>query len=352
MSTEPLEINLSSSGLSHSPCMRNLFYTVVDGYKPKAMPARMIYGIGVHKFIHVMYMTGGHIPTARAEAIKAYQSIPMLDDPRSKHLNDFNHMHAVALWTWEMCVARDEEFEILMLDDKCWYCKGQGESVLSSILGESVDDIQPTVPCTHCNGFGHRLQPAAEVTYSLPYYQDDFVKINWCGTLDRLGKIKNGIYVIPDWKTTSSWSEKEYFTQFEMSKARRGYVLALKLMAERFPDSILGEIGKGVIGTRFDGIFVKPAINDVKFARSEVYQLPQEELDEFRTLLDDKCREISQAVKTGYIPRQGLVNGSCEGKWGKCDYWVVCQKPKIIGEYLLGRDFTKKPFDPLNYNKE
>jgi len=339
----PLEINLSSSALGHSGCMLNLWRTVVDGYKEKVMASRMVYGIGVHKFVDVMYKTKGHIPTAREEAIRAFNAIPKKDDKRSLHLSDANHMAAVALWTWEMCVVQDDDFQILEIDNTCWYCKGSG-------ILPTHDNIDAAVPCINCNGQGHCLQPASEVTFSIPYYQDQYVKINWCGTLDRIGKIRNGIYVIPDWKTTSSWSEKEYFSKYEMARAPRGYVLSLKLMSEKFPDSILGQIGKGVVGARFDGIFVKPAINEVRFARSEVFRYTEDEMNEFRILLDDKCREISQAVKTGYLPKQGLVNGSCEGKWGKCSFWVVCQKPAPIAQFLLEKDFNKVPFNPLAYN--
>ena len=313
--SEQIEINFSSSALGKSGCILNLFRTVVEGYKEKAMPARMVYGIGVHKFINIMYLTGGHIPTARKEAIDIFNSIPKIDNNKSMHMSDANHMASVALWTWEMCVKREEEFEILELPDT-----------------------------------DGSMKPATEVSFSIPYYEDNIIKVNWCGTLDRIGKIKNGIYLIPDWKTTSSWNEREYFTQYELARAPRGYVLALKMMSELYPDSILGQIGKMPLGVRFDGIFVKPAINDVKFARSDVMRVSDTEIAEFRHMLDDKCRELSQAIKTGYMPKQGILNGSCDGKWGNCAFWNCCKLPDQVADVLLKRDFEKKPFNPLAYN--
>jgi len=310
--SDQIELNLSSSALKHAGCPLRLDRVIRLGYKEKAMPARMIYGIAGHKFISTMYMTKGHIPTAREEALKVFNSIPRIDDRKSMHMSDSNHMLGVALWTWELCVKKDTKFEVIDL-----------------------------------NGV-----PAIEVNYSIPFYEDEYVKINWCGTLDRLGKMVNGIHIIPDWKFTSSWSEKDYFTQYEMKAAPRGYVLALHIMAERYPDTILGKIGACTIGTRFDGIFVKPAINEVKFARSDVkvWMKDDQEIDEFRTLLTDKCKEISQYTKTGYLPRLGLINDSCEGKWGKCMFWNVCKSPDIIGDILLKRDFDIKQFNPLAYN--
>ena len=78
--SEKIEINLSSSGLRHAGCDLDFHRTVVQGYKEKAMSSRIIYGIGVHKFIETMYKTKGFIPTAREEAIKAFNAVPRLDD--------------------------------------------------------------------------------------------------------------------------------------------------------------------------------------------------------------------------------------------------------------------------------
>ncbi len=341
---QPLTINLSSSALSSSGCMLRLYRKVVEGYKEPAMDARLVYGVGVHKYIDTMYRTGGDIPKSKDAAREVFMSIPRIDDRKSMHLSDVNHMLAVAVWTWEMCVARDEEFEMIEIKDKCPMCEGTGQM---PVVGESTAQI--TV-CPKCQSIGTILRPASEVTFSIPYYKDNFVNINFCGTMDRIGKMKDGIYIIPDWKTTSSWSEREYFKQYEMSKAPRGYVLALKLMHEHYPDSILGRIGGTRVGARFDAVFVKPKVNAVTFARSDVFTYSDQEIMEFRTLLDDKCREISQAVKTGYLPKQGLINGSCQGRWGFCSFWNVCSKPEIVGEVLLKRDFVKKPFNPLAYN--
>ena len=307
--SDKLEINLSSSALRYTGCALAFDRAIIKGYKEKAMPCRMVYGIAGHEFINTMYQTGGHIPTAREKATIKF-NMPKIDDRRSPHLSDLNHMLGVALWTWELCVKKEEEFEILELNGK----------------------------------------PATEINFSLPYYEDDNVLINWCGTLDRIGKIKNGIHIIPDWKFTSSWDTKEYFVQYEMKPAPRGYVLALKLMAERFPDSILGQIGKGAIGTRFDGIFMKPEINKVTFARSDVKRWDDKEIEEFRILLDDLCKKISFHVKTGYLPKEGLTNSSCEGKWGKCMFWNCCKNPDVIAQVLLNRDFDIKPFNPVAYN--
>lgn len=341
--TEQIELNFSSSALKHSGCIKALDLVVHHGYKEKTMSSKMRYGIGVHKFIQVMYLTGGHIPTAREEAVKTFLSIPEEADRKAPHLSDANHMHSVALWTWEMMVKTEPEFEILQLNQECEKCKGKKWLDCGSM---------GLVECTKCNGVGSYIGPAVEVNYSLLFFEDKNVRINWCGTLDRIGKLQNGIWLLPDWKSTSSWDQKKYFIQYEMAKAPRGYVLALHLMAERYPDSILGQIGKQTLGVRFDAIFIKPAINEVQFARSDVYKfMPDDErIREFRVMLEDKCREISLAVQTGYFPRQGILNGSCEHKYGKCLFWNSCKLGGPAEQFMLKRDFEQKPFTPLNYN--
>jgi hypothetical protein len=306
-----MEINLSSSALGHSNCILDLYRTVVQGYKTKAMPAKMIYGIGVHKYIEIMYLTGGHIPTAREQAIIAFASIPRIDDSKSMHLSDVNHMIAVALMTWELFVKQEVDFEVLILNDK----------------------------------------PAVEQTFSEEIYRDEDNVFNWCGTIDRIGKKRNGIWLITDWKTTSSWNAKDHLSQYELKNSPRGYMLGLKLFAEKHPDSILGQISRQQIGARFDGIYVKPKINEVRFQSSDVFVYQPEEIDEFKEGVIKVCKDLSLAIKNNQFPKQGIVNGSCNKKYGKCDFWYVCKHNNpLIMDGLLKRDFDVKQFNPMHYN--
>jgi len=122
-------------------------------------------------------------------------------------------------------------------------------------------------------------------------------------------------------------------------------------MAALEPDSILGQIGKTNTGAFIDAIFIKPSLNDTSYGRSSVFTYRDSDLDAFRLTLDDQCKRLSQAIKTGYLPQEGLVNGSCEGKWGKCKFWNVCNSSEDIAKVLLARDFKTRHFDPLNYNE-
>lgn len=311
MSEELQEINLSSSALSHSCCILDLYRTVVQGYKPPAMPAKMIYGIAVHKFIEVMYLTGGHIPTAREQAMITFASMPRIEDRKSVHMSDINHMCAVALMTWEFCVKKEIDFEILLLDNK----------------------------------------PAVEQSFQIEIYRDDRFIFNWCGTIDRIGKKHNGIWILPDWKTTSSWNPDEHLAQYQLKNSPRGYVLGLKLWAEKHPESILGQIGKTKVGVRIDGIYIKPAINDTKFKSSEVYTYEDSEIEEFRQMIISLCINLSMAIQMNKFVKQGILNGACNKKFGLCNFWGVCRQTNpIVMDTLLKRDFLQVKFNPLAYN--
>jgi hypothetical protein len=335
----PLEVNISGTALGTSACILNFHRTVIDGYKEPIQDAKMVYGVAVHKYIDIMFKSGGHIPSARAEAIRVFD-VPKNDSNKSLHLSDRNHMLTTCFGVWELYIKKDTDFELIQLMQNCWKCKGSGQ-----------DFLNMPVVCPICKGQKQFMQPATEVTFSIPYYRDDTIVVNLCGTLDRIGKIKNGCYAIPDWKTTSSWDTRSYFKTYELSRQLRIYVIALKLMAVKYPDSILGKIGKTNIGTFIDAIFIKPAANDNKYLRSDVQQYTDEQLAEFQLTLDDQCRRLSSAIKTGYLPKEGIVNGSCESRWGKCKFWNVCNASKQeVADVLLKRDFIQKPFSPLHYN--
>lgn len=308
-------IKLNASGLKTSTCMRNFWYVCVEGYKTERTAAKMVYGIAVHKYIDTMFRTQGHIGKARDAALIAFRK-PKTQERKSAHMNDENHLMATCYSLWEDYIAKDSAQTVLMPDGK----------------------------------------PATELTFSIPYYEDEFIIVTLEGTIDRLIKIKGGCFAVDDWKTTSSWDASSYLEKYSMSHQLRFYVFALKLMAEKAPESMLGKIGAMNVGACIDGIFLKPKACDNTYQRSRVFQF--NDLDEVRQALDIKIQQISKMVwatkLTGMMPpKDGLVNGSCEGRWDLCNFWGVCAcQSNEIGKVLLARDFVKKEYNPLNHNDD
>src|ERR1019366_6279459 len=284
-----IEINIDSTVLSAAGCIKQLILKTVGtiengeptgGFKERGVPIKMGYGTCVHKFIDVMYKTGGHYPTASKAALEMFNSLALIHSKQASHLSDTKHLLTTCYGVWSH-VESDSEFEVMMFGDK----------------------------------------PATEITFSLPYFEDEFVKINLCGTIDRIGKIRGGCYCIRDWKTTSSgWDKASYFKSYELTRQLRIYTLACKIMSRLHPDSVLGQIGTTSMGAAIDAVFLKPKANDNEIIGSVVYQYKDKDLEAFELTLQEICKRLSYAIKYTYYPKEGIANGNCEMRHGKCSF--------------------------------
>lgn len=327
MTKPKLELNIDSTALGLSGCILALFRHIVGsinpetnqsegGYKEHALPASMKYGVCVHKYIDTMYKTGGSMGEALKAAKYLMDNLPSIPDPKKPHLSDYKHLFTVCGNLWTDYIMNDTSFDVLELNGK----------------------------------------PATEITFSIPYFEDDIIKVNLCGTIDRIGKIHNGCYCIRDWKTTSSWDTRDYFTSYELSRQLRFYSMALRLMKDREPESTLGKIAATSVGVAIDGIFLNKEPNESTFQRSEVMIIPGDKLDKFQATLDSTLRHLSACIRDMNFPPEGIIRGICERRFTenvskRCVYWNVCNSSEAVGELLLNRDFKRVKFDPLNYNE-
>jgi hypothetical protein len=347
-----LIINIDSTSLGHSSCILDFYRTVVGsvaesgqptgGYKELLNGPELTYGVAVHKFIDVAYKTGGQLPIARKYALDAFK-IPTRDHPKKPYLRDERHLSTVCMNLWTDFVMQENSFELLQLVLPCWRCRGSGQ------LDQG--------PCPACKGEKNLLQPATEVTFSIKYYEDDYIIVNLCGTIDKIGKFKNGCYALGDWKTSGTWDNRGYFQQYELSRQLRMYKLAIKLMGTMHPTSVLGQLGQTNIGCFIDAIFLDKDPNATSFERSEVFLTAGGEIDNFQLMVDAKIREISEAIRTNYFPKTGIINGTCikyqnvsEKNFVKCQFWDCCRNPDNVANVLLKRNFKQVHHDPLNYN--
>lgn len=315
--TEPIEINVDATSLRSSGCILEWYRRVVEGWRAPIMNNDIIYGIAVHKFIDTMFKTHGNMKEARVAAEKSF-NIPKYDKPKKLHMSDARHMLATCVDYWDK-VQNDDTFETLLLPNN---------------------------------------QPATEITFRFLYCQDEWVKIYLCGTMDKIGKIKGGCYAIGDYKTTSSWNDKEYFEGYELSLQLRFYIFALQWMAAHEPDSVLGQIGAKQPGAFIDALFIKTKVVENEYKRSNVFRFKSEDMAEFVQLLDAKIQHLVGFIRTQHLtnvarpPKEGIISGLCERKFGKCDFWHVCKNDDRVGEVLLRRDFVKKHYNPLKFNED
>lgn len=302
-----LKINASSLPLSR--CMLNWVRVIVEGYKFPHNFAAPVYGIAVHKYVDTMFKTGGNIPLARAAALASF-NVPKVSKKKQEWLSDERHLFVTCYMYWEEFILKDTSFKLLQL---------------------------PTG------------NPATEITFSIPFYEDEDYVVLLEGTIDQIGQIVGGCYSIGDHKTTSQYDEEAYLADYEMSSQLRFYLLSLKLMARKEPESVLGKIGSTNVGAFINGIFLKSKPAENKYVRSEVFIF--RDLEEYEANLFLKVKQLLYALKHDtWHSREGILTGACEQKFSHCQFWYVCKAadPKVA-EILLKRDFIQKTYDPLHH---
>lgn len=353
-----LTLNIDSTSLGSSSCILNFIRTIVGdpsepdkgAYRQHVNNVNLNYGIAIHKFLDVMYKTRGHYPTAKDEAIGWFTSNPHIPDKKKGWMSDPKHILTTSYMVWTEFVEKDSTFELLRLPGKCWWCDGKG-----MLAAFGLDSGLP-VPCTHCNNTGKDdNQSATEVTFTIPYYEDDYIIVNLCGTIDKVGKFVGGVYNIDDWKTTGhrsddKYSRLDYFSQYEMSRQLRFYTLACKLMARRHPESIMGQVGATRMGASITAIFLKPNANETVVERSEVYSYSDTQIAEFEITLQTFIKRLSASIEFKHFPKEGILNGTCEGKWRRCGFWHACKSPDNIAKVLLDREYKRVIYNPLAFN--
>lgn len=346
MSKTILRINASSLVLSR--CTLSWYRTIVQGYKPPHKPAKVVYGIASHKFIDVSCRSGGRIDLARDAALKSFR-VPKISNAKMAHLEDENHFIGQCYNTWQNHIQTDQTFDLLSINRKCWWCRGNGVDDVDVEVGKS-----PVVTyCKYCEGTGERQEPATEVTFSIKYFEDENFIVYLEGTIDKIGQIRKGCFALGDYKFTSVWDKDSYLSSYEMAAPLRFYALSLKLMAEKYPDSMLGKIGATRVGAFIEGIFLKPKVTEITYERSDVFQYTDDDLGMFVTTLDNAIRRLMDSIlSNSWHLKEGILNGTCDNKnkFGKCDYYIPCRagKPEIE-KVILARDFIQKPYDPLHH---
>jgi len=304
-----------ASSLKESSCDLRFWNITVEGYTGGLVTNDVLFGSAIHKFNEVIVKSNGHFKDA-ITAMKIVFDRPCIIKSNKKYLT-LNYLTQTCLNYWD---------EFLSKDDFSYFIMPNGE-------------------------------PAVELQFSMKIYEDDNIEIYLEGTIDKFGKINNGCYAIGDYKATSSWNPKEYFEGYRLSPQLKTYIYAVNRLAKDNPDSAFASKAGTQIGAFIDGIFFTPS-NPSKFQRSEVIVFKPEQMDEYETLLQRTCNDFalmySHYLATNEVPLgNGLINGSCETKYGRCKYFNVCAAPdKVSAGHLLKRDFVKKEYQPLMFGKD
>jgi hypothetical protein len=315
-------IKLNASALRESSCLLRLYLNVIEGYSSKSKVIDIEYGSAFHRFTQALAETGGDEFESMSKANQYFRK--QLEDPTliiprvgkgSKAWMTLSHLTGTC-----------DDFY-----NKVWNGDDKNFQILKSPKGN----------------------PLVEQTFSIPFYSDDTVDVLIEGTLDAVAKYNGGCYVIPDYKTTSTWMPPEdYFRQYTLSSQLITYYWAVRQHGKLYPDSFWAEICRERIGCVIQGVFLS-STKQTEFHRSPVIWFNEDMLNEYEHGLKQTVERLVYHVKFGIRPhREGLSNGACTYGGKLCGYTPACSAPDEESfKGILDVRYQKQEYDPLR-NKE
>lgn len=311
-------IKIDASAFKNASCMLAFYNTVVKGYRYGINNNDVEFGSAVHLFLKLMCENGGNFGVALPRSIKYLKSTPMKIKYQKKYLDEL-HLMKVCTEYWEWLKINDD-FEIL--------CKDDGK-------------------------------PAVEVTFSNKYYEDDDVIVYLEGTIDRIGKVRNGCYAFRDYKTTSANDVALFFTGYELSTQLMFYYINLHMYAQNNPGSFIAEMCKHTVGAFIDAIFLNGK-DKITFESSKIFMFKKENIEIYRHMMHLKIMSLIDYVKRGVAPLpEGILTDTCSkpenssgGAW-RCRYFPACAAVDDRARmHVMNNEFITKPYEPLSHGKE
>lgn len=312
----------NASALKEMICPQRAKYTILNGYKEPEIWNDTFYGTCYHKYQSVFAESNNNFAKAMKAAellwrsIENKLSIRKVGYGKDKAFLNLQHLRATCVDHYDK-VFPTEDFII----QKC-----------SSI----------------CDDDKVAENPLVELKFHVPYYSDDEIDVVLTGTIDKLGKFKNGAWAIGDYKTTSSWDWRDYLERYALNAQLRFYLLLLKCYASMYPSSIFAEICKtNQVGAFIDGVFLsntKPS----EFRRGQVHFFKDEDMNQFESMLTKVICEVVDAYKNPEVKstKLGILNGACNNIYGKkCPYWNACAAPnETIAGHILKNNFHQSEY--------
>lgn len=315
-----IHIMLDASALVHSSCLLRLKRIVIDGLTMKQMPNDIVYGSAFHKFVATMYESNGDFNKAIHAALDIWNKPKFI---RNKWLTD-HHLQNTCIDYWQHFQTKDT-FQVLSSNGK------------------------PLVEFDFCNR----------------YYEDDEFEIDLVGTIDKLGKIPNGINAFGDYKThsihsiskngkPSEYSIDDFFQKFRMSLQLNFYAFNLMWKCKTQPEHPISKlILDQPLGYFIDGIFTSEKSKSI-FRRSEIQQFSEKNYIDFGAILNQKVNEFIEYIKSGVDDNimPGLINGSCNEHKYPCQFYNLCASGSDEARtYMTAKDFNTTKYNPLMFSK-
>src|SRR6266576_1474636 len=349
--SDKLLLMLDASAFSNSSCILRLFNTVVEGYKQKLENNDICFGTAFHIFRKIFREKGEQgVAEGINKAKEYFINTPMIEKYNKKYLTP--------VFLMRICIEYAEKYA----KDSFKPIRIKIKKKIKNLTKEQLESLNEATKtyllCSDNSEHEVEIEESLlEIKGACPYYVDDDMEILMAFTMDEIGKQENGIVSIMDAKTTSMWDIKSYFQSFELSPQLRFYKWSLFKYAEAYPESFIGKLCEDIIGCQIDGIFYKGADKEVEYKRSEVMLFSDDpKMEEFDKLVERKVFKLIDSIKlwrsSNRLPlREGILNGSCETKYGKCDFSQSCAAvDETTRNVILDYNFIKKHYNPLEFN--
>lgn len=311
------KIKIDASSLKESSCKLRFKRIVIDGLTEPRPYNDTQYGSAFHKFVSTMHETKGDAGIATEAASTLFKK-PCEIRRGKEHLSEI-HLLKTCYDFWEHFHKKDD-FDVLMAGEK----------------------------------------PLVEQNFELLIYENETTQVYLCGTIDKIGRFRNGCYAIGDYKTHSLFSvarggnweygAAEYFKQYELSSQLLTYRCAIDIAAEQTPESIFGVINQTPVGVFIDGVFLSSK-EPTRFKRSPVKIFKPEEIAYFRQQLVNKAMVIA-SLPLDYKDMDGIIHGACSENMFKCKYFQLCAAPDDIARgHLMRQNYITREYNPLEFGK-
>lgn len=319
MTTTKRIVLIDASSLKLSACKLQLKLTVIDGYRHAINYNDIEFGSAFHTCAKTTALSEGNIGFGIIDALTYWRNTKMKVKEKKKYLDESFLVKTCQRWYEEM-----------------W-------------LGDTW------LPIKDSSG-----KALVEYRFHHPFWQTELTEVLLCGTIDKICRHQTQpILAIGDYKTTSLYDEKEFFASYLLSPQLFFYSRAIKKEVELAGENnVLFPFKKTDLYNFIDGIFLKGKDTPTVFKRSEMVKVNNDKLDIFEMLLEKEVKEFVETLESNNALPTGMINGACETKFGKCNYFNYCtannsnDKEMILRQYFIQRKYNPAEFGELIVEKE
>lgn len=294
-----LQIAWDSTSLSLlKECPRKYYYSIVEGWEPKARSFHLTFGILYHQALETYDLAIAR-SKSHDEATCAAVSVALK--------NSWDHNLNRPWYSGD-----NHKNRFTLIRTIVWYLEQFAEDPIETI--------------TLSNG-----RPAVELSFrfQFPFTFGTGEDAILCGHMDRLGSISGGTWVIDRKTTKHEIRDDRYFNRYSPDNQMSLYSLA----------------GKVVYNIPTQGVIIDAAQVMVTFSRFQrgFANRTQSQLDEFAKDIKEYLGHVDDYAYENYWP---MNDKSCFN-YGGCPFREICSRSPEVREQFLHANFQRRTWDPL-----